>query len=127
MGALAEIQASEGTRMATVAATDLSARTHLPTPTVAKVLKLLAKNGLVKSTRGAQGGYLIARTPDNITLADIVGAVDGPVMLTECAEGKGSCSIGHQCALKGRWNSVNHVVAKALADVSLAKLMGGAA
>lgn len=127
MGALADMQAKEGHPIASIAAMDVSIYTHLPTPTVAKVLKLLAKGGLVKSVRGAQGGYLIARAPDSISLADIVTAVDGPVVLTACAEGKGACNISEHCAMHGRWGSVNRVVAKALSDVSLAKLMGSAA
>lgn len=123
MGTLADMQAAAGPTMASVTTGDISARTHLPMPTVAKVLKLLAKSRLVKSERGAQGGYLIARAPETITLAQIVSAVDGPVMLTECAEGMGSCTISDHCALKGRWGAVNRVVAQALSDVTLDHLM----
>lgn len=124
MGALADMKNSKSDAAHTiVAATDLSTYTHLPTPTVAKVLKLLAKGGLVKSTRGAQGGYYLARDVGTISLADIVRAVDGPVMLVECAEGEGNCSIAEYCALKGRWGAVNRVVAQALANVPLTALL----
>lgn len=123
MGALADIQAMRGTNAPSVTTSELSVATHLPLPTVAKVLKLLAKAKLVKSVRGAQGGYLMARDVGHISLAEIVIAVDGPVMLTECAEGQGGCIISARCALMGRWGAVNRVVAKALAEVSLAELM----
>lgn len=123
MGALADISANHDPKASSVATGELSAATHLPLPTVAKVLKLLAKAKLVKSTRGAQGGYVIAHAPNTITLADIVSAVDGPVMLTECADGHGACIISDHCALKGRWGAVNRVVAQALANVTLSELM----
>lgn len=123
MSALASHAAAPGPTTRALAATDVSLHTHVPTPTVAKVLKLLAKGGLISSVRGAQGGYLLARTPAAISLAEIISAVDGPVMLTECSTGHVTCSISEHCSLQGRWNSVNRIVAKALADVSLAQLI----
>lgn len=63
-------------------AVTLAHRTHLQEPTVAKVMKLLAKANIVASTRGTNGGYKMARTAQEITVADIVIAIDGPIALT---------------------------------------------
>src|SRR5438067_13338194 len=64
---------------------DLAAEAHMPVPTVSKILKVMAKGGLLVSHRGVKGGYRLSRRPEEITLADIVAALDGPISLTECS------------------------------------------
>src|SRR3954447_24677900 len=66
-------------------AQDLATRTRITVTTVAKLLKLLGKSNLVEATRGARGGYRLARPPSDISMADIVAALEGPIALTECA------------------------------------------
>lgn len=106
-----------------VTASAVSERTGLPEPTVAKVLKLLCKADLVVSTRGAAGGYKPARGGDEISIVEIVTAVDGPVSLTACVEGsEGGCSYHTCCPVKGRWDFVNDAIHKALEGLTLAAM-----
>ncbi len=101
----------------------LADRTAAPVPTVQKVLKLLVKGGVVVSTRGAAGGYALARTPDRITVAQIIQAVDGPIALTDCVDGaEGSCGVERLCPIRGNWDKVNRAVRVALESVTLADM-----
>lgn len=107
-----------------MAASTLATDSCLPEPTVAKVLKLLAKGGVVLSIRGANGGYKLARGPKNISVAQVVTAVDGPVALTACVEKTESdCEHSCKCPVKGRWDGVNDAVRIALEGVSLADMI----
>lgn len=98
--------------------------TGLGAATAAKLLNMLAKAGLLTSTRGAAGGFRLARAADQITLADIVEAVDGPIALTSCmAHGHDECAINEICTTKDHWPGVNASVRGALAAVSLSQIM----
>ncbi len=109
-----------------ISAGGVTQRTHLPEPTVAKVLKLLAKGDIVESIRGVNGGYKLARSPMRIHVADIIKAIDGPVSLTACVEGsKETCDYHGHCAVKGRWDDVNVAVRVALESITLADMMSG--
>src|SRR4029077_19456303 len=66
-------------------ATDLAAESHLPLPTVSKLLKELLQSGLLVSQRGVKGGYTLARPARDIALNDIIAALEGPVALTQCS------------------------------------------
>ncbi|MCD8497714.1 MAG: SUF system Fe-S cluster assembly regulator [Alphaproteobacteria bacterium] len=104
-------------------AVGLSTATRLPEPTVAKVLKLLAKGKVVTATRGAQGGYVLARSLSRIAVADVIAAVDGPVSLTACVSGgKDDCGLAKSCSVHGRWDGVNIAIRTALESVSLADM-----
>jgi FeS assembly SUF system regulator len=105
-----------------VSAANLSARTQLPVPTVAKLLKQLSKAQLVTSLRGAAGGYTLARSPESITVADVLGALEGPLSLTECAQGGSGCNRQHFCGTKRHWHHINQAVIAALKAVTLADL-----
>ncbi|MGQ0699654.1 MAG: SUF system Fe-S cluster assembly regulator [Panacagrimonas sp.] len=100
---------------------ELATSTHLAAPTVAKLLKLLGKAGLVESLRGVRGGYRLARTPDCISVADIVAALEGPIALTECAVHRG-CGIESHCGVRSNWRVINHAIRSALEAVSLAQM-----
>ena len=106
------------------AASSLSEISDLPMPTVAKVLKLLAKSGVIKATRGAAGGYKLTRSIAQISIADIIEAMDGPISITDCARGRdqSDCSVQDICPVSDGWHRVNNIVRKALADVSLAEI-----
>ena len=105
-------------------ASGLSEKTGLPEPTVAKVLKLLARGGLIVSTRGVNGGYMLSKTPPEISMADVIVALEGPVQLTSCVDGQDECcSHSVNCSMKGKWDPVNEAMKKALEDVSLAQMI----
>lgn len=101
----------------------LAARTALPEPTVAKVLKILSHSGLVEGLRGARGGYRLARPLAAIPLTEVIVAFDGPIALTACVDGgDGSCQTEGCCALRGRWDKVNAAIRGALAGITVADL-----
>ncbi len=102
-------------------ASELAGATMLPLPTVAKVLKLLAQDGVVGSHRGIKGGYALARPPGETTVADIVAALDGPIALTECVGAEG-CGIESLCPTRVNWQTINRAVTAALASVTLADM-----
>lgn len=97
--------------------------TGLPHPTVSKVLKRLTKTGLLLAQRGATGGYYLSRSPETISVADIVTAMDGPIALTDCAQGSHqSCQMEKNCPINGHWNRVNYAIQAALQSVCLAEM-----
>jgi FeS assembly SUF system regulator len=107
-----------------LSATALAEQTNVPEPTVAKILKLLARDGLVASVRGAAGGYRLDDPAGRIAIGAVVAAIEGPVALTACVEGsQASCGMEGQCALHGRWDPVNRAIRDALAAVSVADVM----
>lgn len=107
-----------------LSAAGLSARTNLPEPTVSKILKLLSKGGLVKSTRGASGGYVLEQTTGNLKVTDVIEAMEGPIALTACVSGSHEdCALERMCAMNGRLNKVNLAIRTALADVTLADMV----
>lgn len=108
-----------------VTAAQLSERTLLPVPTVAKLLKKLAKSGHVGATRGAAGGYRLTKNPETITAASIIEAVDGPVQIVSCASPPTikPCARKINCVVHGRWDPINAAIHKALADVTLAEMV----
>ncbi len=104
-------------------AADLSATCALPLPTVSKLLKQLAQEGLLSSHRGTKGGYALARAADDISMADIIGAVEGPIALTDCIEADGTiCEIEALCPTRTNWRRINDVLTEALDGVSLTEM-----
>jgi len=106
------------------AAADLADSTHLKLPTVSKVLKGLQRAGLVISSRGSQGGYRLARGPEQITATQILDVFEGPIAITECSGASSRCGIERQCRVGGGWQRVNTAIRHALDDVTLYQLAG---
>jgi FeS assembly SUF system regulator len=100
----------------------LSDRVHVELPTASKVLKLLARAGLVESYRGANGGYRVSRAAAEISVAEVIAAIEGPIAMTECSVEEGLCSQEDNCELRGNWQRISLAVARALQDVSLAEM-----
>jgi len=102
----------------------LADKTGLPEPTVAKVLKILSKDSLVTSVRGAQGGYKLERSPATLTIREIIESMEGPIAITSCIEGTSDhCQMETRCATKGKWDPVNRAIRDALSDITLADMM----
>src|ERR1700744_1764682 len=106
------------------AATEIAERTRLARPTVRKVLKGLQRAGLVISSRGAQGGYRLARRPEAITAAQILDVFEGPLATTECSAASHQCGIARQCRVGGAWQRVNAAIRRSLEDLTLQQLAG---
>lgn len=97
--------------------------TRLELPTVSKLLKALGHAALVESFRGVNGGYRLARPATEISLAEIVEALEGPLGMTECSIAEGQCDREAQCGVRGSWQQINNVLDNALRAVSLADMM----
>ena len=100
-------------------ASEVAAATGVGLPTVSKLLKNLAKAGLVISTRGAQGGYRLARDAADISAAEVIDALEGPVSITECSASDSHCGLEHVCNVGGAWQRINVAIRRALDDISL--------
>jgi FeS assembly SUF system regulator len=98
--------------------------TAIPLPTTSKLLSTLAGAGVLAAVRGTKGGYKLARRPEQISLADIISAIDGPIALTQCIEhGPGHCELEGSCRSRTGWHTINRAVRKAMENVSLADLL----
>ena len=104
------------------AVSEIAAAIRLASPTVSKILKQLAHAGLVISHRGVKGGYALARSPSQISVVEIIDALEGPVGLTECGSGPGVCAQESGCSVRTNWQRINGAVREALANVTLAEM-----
>jgi len=102
-----------------VTAGAVAAATQLPQATVAKLLKAMAHAGLVAATRGASGGYRLAREAKTISVAEVIAAIDGDIGLTQCSVHVDECSRTTYCPTRPHWAAINRAVGQALAAVSL--------
>ena len=116
---MVELSASRGEVLSAHALADCSG---LELPTVSKVLKLLVKTGLVNSYRGAAGGYILERDAQDISVAEIIAAIEGPIAMTECSVEEGLCAQEAICGLRGNWQRISVAVVKAMEGVSLAEM-----
>ncbi len=105
-------------------AAQLAAQSHLGAPTVSKVLKQLHRRGLVSSTLGLRGGYRLARPAAEITAAQILDALEGPMALIECARETHQCSIESTCGVGRAWQRVNIAIRRSLQEITLVELAG---
>ena len=107
---------------ARLSATELAGDTGVPLPTTQKLMGQLAASGLLTSARGATGGFALAKAASEITLADIVEAVEGPIAMTVCSEGRNDCALDKHCRVKPHMGIVGDAVRGALGAVSLTEL-----
>ncbi len=113
-------RSSEGTLHT---ARDLARDAHLPLPTVNKVLKTLTRHGLLESHRGVKGGYTLSRHPEEISVAEIISATEGPVAMTECTvDGPGGCDHESECPVSDNWQRINQAIQEALDGITLAEM-----
>ena len=108
-----------------MSATELSKETGLALYTVQKLLKLLvSKSDFIKANRGALGGYMLNRNSSEISVVEIIEALDGPITLTSCVDNSESfCESSDICFLGGKWNKINEIIRKSLNDISLKELL----
>ncbi len=104
---------------------DLAERTGLPQPYLEQILLILKGVGLVRSKRGVGGGYVLARDAESITLAEIVAAVDGPIVAGDFGEPHrdGACDHEGQCVLLAVWADVGNHMREHLSSFTLADMV----
>lgn len=107
---------------------DIAERTGLPQPYLEQILLALKGAGLVRSKRGVGGGYVLARDPAEITLGEIVSAVDGPIAVGDFGEPhmNGACDHEGQCVLLSIWSDVGHHIREHLDSFTLADIVNQA-
>lgn len=118
---LACLAANPGQRLT---ATEVAERTRLGLPTVSKLLKSFHRAGLLTSTRGARGGYQLARPAAAISAAAIIDAIEGPVAITECSGEHSHCEHEVSCSTGNAWQRINGAIRRSLDEISLAQLSG---
>jgi FeS assembly SUF system regulator len=104
-------------------AASVAAATRLPLATVAKLLKALAHAGVVAATRGATGGYRLARPASAISVAEVIAAIDGDIGLTQCSVHVDECAHTNYCPTRPHWAAINRAVGEALAAVTLDEMI----
>ncbi len=100
-------------------AADLAGQVYVPLPTVSKILQILLHENLLASIRGAGGGYRLARHAADISVRDIIVALEGPIALTECNLEEGNCEQESHCATRANWRRINQALRHVLGDISL--------
>lgn len=103
-------------------ARELGQETGIPHPMVSKVLKILTRSGILTSQRGPKGGYSLAKSPADISVFELISALEGPVALMECIESPGDCRQEPTCGVKKHWQVINITVRSALERISLADM-----
>jgi FeS assembly SUF system regulator len=109
-------------------AAEVAATVHLPVPTVSKLLRTLARGGLLDSHRGVKGGYTLAAAAEQISVARIVRALEGPIALTTCTtDSPSDCEHESLCPVRDHWQKINTAVVQALENVRLSDMVTPAA
>ncbi|MCP5041455.1 MAG: SUF system Fe-S cluster assembly regulator [bacterium] len=104
-------------------ARELAERVDLPLPVVSKILKSLAREGVIESRRGARGGYSLRPNAARMTVAQMIAVLEGPLAMTECAASTGLCLHEDTCSMRSPWRLINRVVKNALDEITLADLV----
>jgi FeS assembly SUF system regulator len=104
-------------------AREIADRIGVALPTVSKLLKRLAQERLVHSYRGVNGGYQLAKAPAEISVAEIIRALEGPIGLTECSSSPGQCHQETVCSIRPNWQTINRAMLAALEEITLAEMV----
>lgn len=120
---LSYMQDTDKARLCTVS--DLAEQTGLGQATISKILKILGKTDLVNSVRGINGGYYIGRPISEISVADMIEAMDGPLALTACVESHGGecCASEANCTIKGGWDALNKEMIELLRGFPISRII----
>lgn len=108
---------------ANLSARQMASQTGLPLPMVSKVLKVLTREGLLVSHRGVSGGYALSRIPEEISIGDVLSAMEGPIAMTECLESDGDCKQEAVCPVRTNWGRINYAVRGVLDAISIADMV----
>lgn len=98
---------------------DIAEATHVAMPTVSKILKLLVGGRLLESVRGKNGGYMLHKSGNDISVVDVIEAIDGPISITDCVTALHDCGIKSVCGMQSGWQKVNVKIKNTLEDVKV--------
>jgi Rrf2 family protein len=96
---------------------------HIPPSFLAKIISQLSIAGLLHTSRGARGGVMLAREPKDITLLEVIEAIDGPIMLNECVGETGTCTFDEECPLRPVWCEAQNELVTRLKNTNFAQLV----
>ncbi|HKZ69025.1 MAG TPA: Rrf2 family transcriptional regulator [Anaerolineales bacterium] len=108
---------------ARVSTAEIAREQSIPTTFLAKIVSQLASSGVVRATRGARGGVTLARPPEEISLLEIVEAIDGPMALNECVLDASRCPMSVECPVRPVWCDVQSTLARQLAQANFGLLV----
>jgi Rrf2 family protein len=109
------------------ATSQIASEQHIPPSFLAKIISQLAIAGLIHTSRGARGGVSLARIPEQISVLDVVEAIDGPIALNECTHDLNSCPYGEDCVIRPLWCEAQSELVNRLKSTNFAMLMAGTA
>jgi Rrf2 family protein len=98
-------------------------RMGLPAPMVSKILRNLARGGILASHRGASGGYSFDRAPEQTSLAEVIRAIEGPISLVQCGSHPGACDRETHCPTRVSWSRINQEIERALERVAVSEML----
>jgi Rrf2 family protein len=101
----------------------IAAEQNIPPSFLAKIISQLSIAGLLQTSRGARGGVILAKKPEEISLLEVVEAIDGPIMLNECVHGEKGCNFGGNCRLRPVWCEVQDDVIQRLKSTNFSQLL----
>lgn len=108
------------------AATSLIAQEQqIPPSFLAKIVSQLSVAGLLNTSRGARGGVSLARSPEEISVLEVVEAIDGPIMLNECVVDNGACNFSTDCPIRPLWCDAQVELVNKLRNTTFAKILNG--
>jgi Rrf2 family protein len=111
------------TKLGTRAATSTVAKEmKIPPSFLAKIISQLSIAGLLHTSRGARGGVSLAHDPSEITLLDVVEAIDGPILLNECVGDPANCEFSDDCTMHPIWMEAQEMLVKRLRETTFASL-----
>ena len=105
-----------------VQAAQIAARQGIPEPYLDQVMAMLSKSGFVRSRRGPQGGHMLARLPDDITLDMVMDTLEGTAAPLDCLDEPSECTLSDICAQRGVWASVDEAVQSVLRATTISEL-----
>ena len=101
---------------------EIAAAVDVPQTFLAKIFQQFSKTGIVKSFRGTGGGFLLASLPEEITLLQVVEAVEGPILPNRCVLKAGECERDISCTVHPVWHQVQQKVRGILSNITLKDL-----
>jgi Rrf2 family protein len=96
---------------------------HIPPSFMAKILRQLVKTGLLRSSRGVNGGFGMARAASEVNLLDIIEGIEGPIHLTDCVPDPEHCALSHDCPVSTVWLEVQDRMTELLRETTLEALL----
>ena len=105
------------------ATSQIAQEQSIPPSFLAKIVSQLSVAGLLQTSRGARGGVSLARSPEKISLLEVVEAIDGPILLNECVANAGACQFGDTCPMKPVWCDAQQELVSRLSRTSFAEMV----